>query len=297
MTDPTSPPAHPLTRLTVDPLLRHALAEDLGLAGDITTQAVIPTSRTVEALVVARRAGVIAGLDLVRWTFDLLDPRVEVSSDVEDGARVVPGRPFARVKGPARAILTGERVALNLLGRLSGIATLTRAMVDAVASYPARIASTRKTTPGLRLLEQYAVRTGGGVNHRFGLYDGVMIKDNHLALAGGVRRAVAAARRPAGHMVKIEVEVETLAQLREAMAVGVDAVLLDNMDLPTLRRAVELVDHRAITEASGGVTLERLPAIAATGVDLISVGALTHSAPVLDIGLDITARPGTRRIR
>lgn len=264
-----------------------ALAEDLGLAGDITTDAVIPPAARATGVFAVRKPGVIAGLDVAAAAFRHLDPAVSFEMLVPDGERVEVGAKVARVSGSARALLTAERVALNFVGRMSGIATLTRRYVDAVAGTRAAIVDTRKTTPGLRTLEKYAVRAGGGMNHRIGLFDAVLIKDNHIAVAGGVGAAIAAARARAGHMVKIEVEVDTLDQLAAALEHRIDAVLLDNMTPNQLAEAVRIVDGRAITEASGGVNLETVRAIAEAGVDLISVGALTHSAPVLDIGLDI----------
>ena len=263
-----------------------ALAEDLGLAGDLTTDAIVPPEEVTAAAVVTRAPGVIAGLQLAEAAFHLLDPQAHLEVQIADGERAPANAIVARVTGKARALLTAERVALNFLGRMSGIATLTRRYVDAVAGCRARIVDTRKTTPGLRAFEKYAVRAGGGMNHRVGVFDAVLIKDNHLVVAGGVGPAIAAARARAGHMVKVELEVDTLAQLAEALAHGVDAVLLDNMSPEQLRNAVRLVAGRAITEASGGVTLDTVRAIADAGVDLISVGALTHSAPVLDLGLD-----------
>jgi nicotinate-nucleotide pyrophosphorylase (carboxylating) len=281
----------PLPRLLVEPIVRAALLEDLGRAGDLTTDAIVPDDATVEAVIVARRPGVLAGLDAALLAFELLDPGLRIERLRSDGARIAEGEAAARIGGRARAILSAERVALNLLCRLSGIATATRTLVDAVAGHRARIVCTRKTTPGLRALEKHAVRAGGGANHRFGLDDAILIKDNHVALAGGVRAAVERARRHAGHLVKIELEVDTLAQLEEALSLGpagtIDAVLLDNMDPATLRRAVALVDGRAVTEASGRITPETAPAVAASGVDLISAGWITHSAPILDLGLDI----------
>ena len=278
-----------------EPLLRRALREDLGLAGDLTTDAVVPADLAARADIVARQGGRLAGLEIATRTFALLDPSVGVELHAADGADASPGDVLGRVAGPARAILTGERVTLNLLGRLCGIATATRDLVAAVGDHPARVVCTRKTTPGLRGLEKYAVRCGGGENHRFGLDDAVLIKDNHVAIAGGVRPAIERARRGVGHLVKIECEVDSLAQLEEALAAGVDAVLLDNMDLETLRRGVEMARGRAVatprgrvlTEASGGITARTIAAVAATGVDLISVGWITHSAPSLDVALDI----------
>ena len=264
-----------------------ALAEDLGLAGDVTTDAVIAPEATASAVFAARKPGVIAGLQVAAATFRHLDPAVKIQVFTPDGEAVEPGKVIARASGNARALLTAERVALNFLGRMSGIATLTRRYVDAVAGTRAQIADTRKTTPGLRAFEKYAVRAGGGMNHRIGLFDAVLIKDNHIAVAGGVGQAVAAARARVGHMVKIEVEVDTLDQLGEALQHHIDAVLLDNMTPDQLAKAVRIVAGRAVTEASGGVNLDTVRAIAEAGVDLISVGALTHSATVLDIGLDI----------
>jgi nicotinate-nucleotide pyrophosphorylase (carboxylating) len=275
-----------LPRLGYDELVRRALAEDLGRAGDLTTDAIVEAGAVARAAVVARREGRVAGLDAALQAFVLLDPEVRIERLAADGDDVGAGAALARLAGRARALLTAERTALNLLGRLCGIATATRDLVRLVAGTGARIADTRKTTPTLRALEKHAVRCGGGVNHRFGLDDAVLIKDNHLAVAGSVRQAVERARARVGHLVKIEVEVDTLAQLEEALAVGVDAVLLDNMDPVTLRRAVALVAGRAVTEASGGVRPETVRAIAETGVDLISVGWLTHSAPALDVALD-----------
>ncbi|HVF61922.1 MAG TPA: carboxylating nicotinate-nucleotide diphosphorylase [Thermoanaerobaculia bacterium] len=273
--------------LLYEPVVRRALEEDLGRAGDLTSDAVLPADLRAEARAVARAAGRIAGLEPALAAFRLLDPGCTVEIDLPDGSDAVAGEILAVVRGPARALLAAERTALNLLGRLSGIATATRELVAAVRPYPARVVCTRKTTPGLRALEKYAVRCGGGGNHRFGLDDGVLIKDNHRALAGGLRPAVERARAAVGHMVKIEVEVDTLGQLDEALALGVDAVLLDNMDLPTLAEAVGRCRGRALTEASGGITPTTAPAIAATGVDLLSVGWLTHSAPALDVALDV----------
>ena len=280
-----SPPA----RLLYEPLLRAALAEDLGTAGDLTTDAIIDAGATARAAIVARRDGVAAGVGIAGETFALLDPDVTVGTCVPDGDHVRHGTVLATVAGPARAILTGERVALNLLGRLCGIATATAMFVTAVGDHHARIVPTRKTTPGLRMLERYAVRAGGGADHRFGLADGVLIKDNHIAAAGGITAAVDRARRRVGHMVAIEVEVDTLDQLDEAVALPITAVLLDNMTPDTLAEAVARTPDGIVTEASGGITLETVPRVAAAGVDLISVGWLTHSAPALDIGLDITA--------
>lgn len=263
-----------------------ALAEDLGLAGDITTSATIPADTTARGVIAARRPGVVAGLELAGEAFAQVDPAILFEPVRADGDLIDAGAVVARIEGPARGMLSAERVALNFLGMMSGVATLTRRFVDAVEGTGADIVCTRKTVPGLRAMQKYAVRAGGGRNHRFGLHDAVLIKDNHVAAAGGVGAAVTAAKRHVGHMVKIEVEVTSLDELDEALAAGADIVLLDNMDIPTLAEAVSRCRGRAVTEASGGVSLETVRAIAATGVDLISVGALTHSAPVLDLGLD-----------
>jgi nicotinate-nucleotide pyrophosphorylase (carboxylating) len=276
---------HP-DRLVYEDLLRRALAEDLGGAGDLTSDAIVPEEGRARARFVARRAGRIAGLRVAVDTLRLLDPGIEHRIEVGDGGDAPAGAVLATVEGRAGALLTGERVALNLLGRLSGIATATRDLVRAIAPHGARVADTRKTTPGLRALEKYAVRAGGGSNHRFGLDDAILIKDNHVAFAGSVRTAVERARAAAGHTVRIELEVDSLDQLDEALALGVDLVLLDNFALRDLEEAVRRTAGRAILEASGGITLETAAAIAATGVDLLSVGWLTHSAPALDVALD-----------
>jgi len=283
-------PAVPLPQLyplRYEPLVRRALEEDLGRAGDLTSDAILPAHQTAEAQVVARAAGRVAGLLVALSAFRLLDPTVEIELFASDGEDVEAGTVLATVRGPARAILSAERTALNLLGRLCGIATATRDMQRLVEPHGAHIVCTRKTTPGLRTLEKYAVRCGGGQNHRFGLDDAVLIKDNHIALAGGIRQAVESARRHVGHLVKIEVEVDSLDQLREALDLGADVVLLDNMSLEMLREAVALAKGRAITEASGGINPRTAGAIAATGVDLLSMGWLTHSAPSLDVALDV----------
>jgi nicotinate-nucleotide pyrophosphorylase (carboxylating) len=263
-----------------------ALAEDLGLAGDVTTDACIPADTRAKAVLATRKPGVIAGLAVAEAAFRHLDPNVTFTVEIPDGNLAKPKAVIARIEGKARALLTAERVALNFMGRMSGIATLTRAYVDAIAGTKAHIIDTRKTTPGLRSFEKYAVRAGGGMNHRVGLFDAVLIKDNHIVAAGGVANAIEAARARVGHMVKIEIEVDTLEQLREVLKYKVDAVLLDNMSPAQLKEAVGIVGGRILTEASGGVTLESVRAIAESGVDLISSGALTHSAPVLDLGLD-----------
>jgi nicotinate-nucleotide pyrophosphorylase (carboxylating) len=274
-------------RLLLEPIVRAALLEDLGRAGDITSEAIVDSDATVDAVIMARQPGIVAGLDAALLAFELLDPALRLERVRGDGARVARGDVVARIAGRARPVLASERTALNLLCRMSGVATATRGLVDAIAGSRARIVCTRKTTPGLRTLEKEAVRLGGGANHRFGLDDAMLIKDNHIALAGGVKPALERAKRHAGHLVKIELEVDTLEQLTEALEVGIDAVLLDNMDPETLRRAVAMVDGRAVTEASGRITPETAAAVAASGVDLISSGWITHSAPILDLGLDI----------
>jgi nicotinate-nucleotide pyrophosphorylase (carboxylating) len=274
-------------RLLIEPTVRAALVEDLGRAGDVTTDAIVPSEARVEAVITARQPGVLAGLDAALLAFELIDPGLRIDPLRPEGARVERGETVARIAGQARGVLAAERTALNFLCRMSGIATATRALADAIVDSKAKIVCTRKTTPSLRILEKEAVRLGGGANHRFGLDDAMLIKDNHIALAGGVIPALERARRHAGHLVKIELEVDTLDQLAEALAVGVDAVLLDNMVPGMLRRAVSMVDGRAITEASGRINPDTVAAVAATGVDLISSGWITHSAPILDLGLDI----------
>ncbi len=280
-----SPPP-PLRPLVYEDLMRRALAEDLGQAGDITTDSIVPASREGAGEIVARVPGRVAGLEVALLTFHLLDPDTATEVCQPDGADVEASQVLARVRGRARALLTGERTALNLLGRLSGIATATRDVVARLDGLSTRIACTRKTTPGLRALEKYAVRVGGGMSHRYGLHDAVLIKDNHIALAGGIAPAVERARA-AGHTVRVEVEVDTLVQLDEALELGVDVVLLDNMDDETLREAVSRARGRSLTEASGGIRPERVREVAETGVDIISLGWLTHSAPSLDVALDI----------
>lgn len=275
-----------LSRQAVQQAVADALGEDLGLSGDITTDATVAPDATADAVIASRQDGVVSGLDLAATAFSVLDDGVRFTVVSPDGSRVKKGDIVARISGNARAILTGERVALNYLGRLSGIATLTRRYVDAVDGTKAAIVDTRKTTPGLRAFEKYAVRCGGGRNHRTGLFDAILIKDNHIIAAGGIDAAIERARAYAGHMVKVEIEVDTLEQLARVLQHRVDAVLLDNMAPATLREAVVMVAGRALTEASGGVNLSTVRAVAETGVDLISVGALTHSAPVLDLGLD-----------
>ena len=282
--------ALPVTRpphaLLVEPIVRHALLEDLGRAGDITSELTVAPEARAHAKLVARKPGTIAGLIAAETAFRLADPTLSFAAEKPDGSTVAAGTVLAVISGPARGVLTGERVALNFTGHLSGIATATRALVDAVAGTKARIVCTRKTTPGLRLLEKYAVRCGGGFNHRFGLDDAVLIKDNHLVAAGGIKPAIERVRAGLGHMAKIELEVDDLAQLEEALSFGVDTILLDNMAPDILRQAVVLAKGRATLEASGNVTLATVRAIAETGVDYISSGAITHSAPNLDLGLD-----------
>lgn len=276
-----------LPALMVEDAVRAALLEDWGRAGDITAQATLSPEIGARAVIAARRPGRLSGLDLAAAAFRLSDPSIEVERLARDGDRLEPGDVVMRICGPARGMLSAERVALNYLGHLSGVATATAAFADRIAHTKARIVCTRKTTPGLRAFEKYAVRCGGGSNHRFGLDDAILIKDNHIAVAGGVRDAIEASRRFAGHLVRIEVEVDTLDQLREALQARPDVVMLDNMPPETLREAVAIAGGRVVLEASGGVTLDSVAAIAETGVDLISVGWITHSAPVLDLGLDI----------
>ncbi len=275
-----------LPTLMLEPVVRAALLEDLGRAGDITTDAIVPATAQAETVLAARQPGVVAGLDLVALAFRLIDPAIRIEIERPDGTQLAKGDRIATIAGPVRGMLTAERVALNFLGHLSGVATAASTLVEAVKGHKARICCTRKTMPGLRALQKYAVRVGGGSNHRFGLDDAVLIKDNHVAMAGGISPAIRRARDGVGHLVKIEVEVDTLAQLDEALAEGVDAVLLDNMTPEQLGQAVRTIDGRAIAEASGRITPQTAPAIAASGVDLISAGWLTHSATVLDIGLD-----------
>jgi nicotinate-nucleotide pyrophosphorylase (carboxylating) len=276
----------PLPDLLIAPLVQAALQEDLGRAGDVTSQACVPAEARLRAVFASRQGGVVAGLACARLAIAALDPTADFKAVVEDGARVGAGDRLAWVDANARALLGAERVGLNLLGRLSGVASLTRAYVDAVEGTGATIVDTRKTTPGLRALEKYAVRCGGGVNHRFGLDDAILIKDNHIAACGSVGEAVRRARAAAGHLMKVEVEIDGLDQLEEALKYGPDVVMLDNFSLDDLAEAVRRTAGRAALEASGGVTLKTARAIAETGVDVISVGALTHSAAVLDIGLD-----------
>jgi nicotinate-nucleotide pyrophosphorylase (carboxylating) len=287
-TPPRAVALEPLPPLLYEPLVRAALLEDLGLAGDLTSEATIPRGTAARAALVAREPGVLAGLEAALLAFELLDPSCEVARLKRDGQRVVAGEACATLAGDARALLGAERTALNLLGRLSGIATATAAAVEAAGGACA-IVETRKTTPGLRALEKYAVRAGGGQNHRLRLDDAILIKDNHVALAGGVTAALERARSRAGHLVKIQIEVDTLAQLDEVLACEArpDAVLLDNFELDALREAVRRTAGRLLLEASGRMSLERIAAAAASGVDVISIGALTHSVQVLDLGLDV----------
>lgn len=276
-----------LLPLQYESLIAAALAEDIG-AGDVTTQLTVPEDTTATATMLVKGDGVLAGIELAAATFRQLDPNIVFTAQTADGERVRPGTIVATVSGPARAILTAERVALNFTQQMSGVATLTRRFVDAVAATHAKIIDTRKTTPGLRTLEKYAVRCGGGHNHRIGLYDAVLIKDNHIAAGGGITATVEAARKNAPHTMRVEVECKTQDQVDEAIAAGADIILLDNMDTMALVEAVRRVKKPALTEASGGVNLQTVGEIARTGVDLISVGALTHSAPALDISLDFT---------
>jgi nicotinate-nucleotide pyrophosphorylase (carboxylating) len=277
-----------LSPLEIDAAVTRALAEDLGRAGDVTSTATIPEDTRARAVVAARKAGVISGLPLVAATFCKLAPEIEIAAKARDGAAVAAKTALMTVTGPARAVLAAERVALNYLGHLSGVATATQEFVRRTAGSGLRICCTRKTTPGLRALEKYAVRCGGGFNHRFGLDDAILIKDNHIAVAGGIRAVLERAAAVAGHLVKIEIEVDTLDQLREVLAVGIaHAVLLDNMDAATMRKAVEMVAGKFALEASGNITLDNIAEIATTGVDYASSGWITHSAPNLDVGLDI----------
>jgi nicotinate-nucleotide pyrophosphorylase (carboxylating) len=279
-----------LSPLVIAEAVQRALGEDLGRAGDITSIATVPETTQAHAILIARQAGVIAGLPLAVATFQRLSPDINIQPHFRDGGTVASGLHVLTISGPARAVLAGERTALNFVGRLSGIATLTADYVRHTAGTSLRICCTRKTTPGLRALEKYAVRCGGGFNHRFGLDDAILIKDNHIAVAGGIRPVLKRARAHAGHLVKIEIEVDTLAQLREVLDSGLaDVVLLDNMDIATLAEAVKLAKGRVVLEASGGVTQSSIAKIAATGVDYASSGALTHSAPNFDVALDIDA--------
>ncbi len=279
-----------LSPLAIDEAVTRALAEDLGRAGDVTSIATIPETTGASAIMVARQSGVIAGLPLAVATLQKLAPDIRIDPHAHDGDAVTRGRHLLTIAGPARAVLSAERTALNFVGRLSGVATLTADYVKRTEGTKTRICCTRKTTPGLRALEKYAVRCGGGFNHRFGLDDAILIKDNHIAVAGGVRAVLQRARGHAGHLVKIEIEVDSLDQLRDVLDTGLaDVVMLDNMDIATLREAVKISAGRVVLEASGGVTLNSIADIAGTGVDYISSGALTHSAPNFDVALDIEA--------
>lgn len=282
----------PLADVLLEPLVRATLQEDLGRAGDLTSNLIIPEDAWARLRVSAREAGVLAGMGLARLAFSLLDRRIAFEPQMRDGVRLQPGDILATVEGPARAILSAERTALNFLGHLSGVATATARIADAIRPYGTRVTCTRKTLPGLRMVQKYAVRVGGGSNHRYGLDDAILIKDNHIAVAGGVKAAVERARQAAGHMVAIELEVDTLDQLREGLEAGANIVLLDNMSPDMLREAVRIVDDRAVTEASGRVTPETAVAIAQAGVDYIAVGSITHSVTVLDIGLDVVMDDG-----
>lgn len=276
----------PLPSVVVEPAVRAALLEDFGRSGDLTTNATIPADTAAKAILAARESGRIAGIDLATCAFRLLDPTIRISVKVADGEKLGRGDTIATIEGLARPILSAERVALNYLGRLSGIATATAQLVEKTKETKARIVCTRKTTPGMRTFEKYAVRCGGGFNHRFGLDDGILIKDNHIVAAGGITKAILAAKQSAGHMVHIEIEVDRLTQLEEALAAGANSILLDNMNPTMLREAVRITNRRALLEASGNINLETVADVAATGVDLISSGAITHSAKCLDIGLD-----------
>jgi nicotinate-nucleotide pyrophosphorylase (carboxylating) len=277
-----------LSPLAIDEAVTRALAEDLGRAGDVTSIATIPENAKAKAVVVARKGGTIAGLPLVAASFQKLSPSIEIKAKARDGDTVSAKTALMTISGSARAILEGERTALNFLGHLSGIATATAAYVRRIGKRKTRICCTRKTTPGLRALEKYAVRCGGGFNHRFGLDDAMLIKDNHIAVAGSIRKVLERARAKAGHLVKIEIEVDSLDQLKEVLDCGLaDVALIDNFSIVQMKRAVAMVDRRLVIEASGGITLDNIAAVAATGVDYASSGALTHSAPNLDVALDI----------
>jgi nicotinate-nucleotide pyrophosphorylase (carboxylating) len=277
-----------LSPLEIDAAVTRALAEDLGRAGDVTSTATVPEGTKARAIVVARKAGTIAGLPLVEAAVRKLDPTAVLDAHARDGDAVTAKTALMTIEGDARAVLAAERTALNFLGHLSGIATATAGFVKLIAHTRARVCCTRKTTPGLRALQKYAVRCGGGFNHRFGLDDAILIKDNHIAVAGGITAVLKRAKAVAGHLVKIEIEVDTLDQLREVLtAGGADVALLDNMDAATMRKAVELVAGRLVLEASGGITLDTAASVAETGVDYLSSGAITHSSPNLDVALDI----------
>lgn len=277
-----------LNPIAVEEIVKRALLEDIG-PGDITTEAIVPADRTGTAVILAKEPGIFCGHEVARATFRAIDPGVEYEELAPEGAQVAAGQEVARIRGRARCLLTGERVALNFVQRMSGIATQTRRLADMIKYYHARLVDTRKTTPGLRILEKYAVRIGGGINHRYGLYDAIMIKDNHIAVAGGIRHAVIAARKFAPHTSRVEVEVENLEQLQEALESGADIILLDNMDPETMKKAVEITAGRALLEASGGITADTLEEVARTGIDIISIGALTHTIKALDLSMEIEA--------
>jgi nicotinate-nucleotide pyrophosphorylase (carboxylating) len=279
-------PIAPLADIIIEPLVRLALAEDLGRGGDITTDATIPAATRMKAVIGAREAGITAGYDAARLALRLIDPEARWTTLVGEGVAFSKGAQLVRIEGSARSVLTAERVMLNFIGPLSGVATLTSKFVEQAQGTKAKVTCTRKTTPGFRALEKRAVRLGGGVNHRLGLDDAILIKDNHIAAAGGVREAMQRAKAAVGHLRMIEIEVDSLEQLREALKHAPDAILLDNMSVAMLKEAVAIVDGKAKTEASGGVRLDTVKAIAQTGVDYISAGALTHSAVNLDVGLD-----------
>ncbi|PKG84204.1 nicotinate-nucleotide diphosphorylase (carboxylating) [Psychrobacter sp. Sarcosine-02u-2] len=278
-----------LAEVLLKPLVKAALTEDLGRRGDVTSQATIPADMRAQLQIKARQAGVICGMDLARLSFALIDEQIEFIAKVNDGATVEAGTVLATVRGNARNLLTAERTALNFMTHLSGIATDTKKIVDSVAEYPTQITCTRKTIPGLRIIQKYAVRCGGGRNHRLGLDDAILIKDNHIAIAGNIKTAIQQAQNFAGHLIPIEVEVDTLGQLEQALEAGVNLVLLDNMAPEVLSKAVAMCKGRAKTEASGGITPETVQAVAETGVDFIAMGYLTHSTTALDIGLDFSA--------
>ena len=277
---------HTSENIQIKKIIEQALLEDLG-TGDITTDSIILPTQNAHGIFKTSESGIIAGLNIAKMLFKILDSKIDFQMKICDGQRISSGQTIAEISGSARPILKGERVALNLLQRLSGIATMTSRFCDEVKDFSVRIVDTRKTTPGLRILEKYAVRVGGAINHRFGLYDAILIKDNHIALAGGIKPAVQLAKKNASHMVKIEIEVDNLSQLKEALEENVDIIMLDNMNLTDMKKAVEISKGQVLLEASGGITLEKVKAIAQTGVDLISVGALTHSVKSLDISLEI----------
>lgn len=282
------PEITPLYPILYEDAVRRALLEDMGRGGDLTTEAIVSEQDTAVALIIARSPGRVAGMDVACQAFRCLDSALNLEVRIKDGKDAEAGDTLAVIQGAARPILTAERTALNFLARLSGIATATRDVVTQIKGCSARVVCTRKTTPGLRSLEKYAVRAGGGSNHRFGLDDAVLVKDNHIVVAGGVAEAVRRVRRHIGHMVKVEVEVDNLTQLEIALSEKIDAVLLDNMSTEMLAEAVRMADKKVITEASGGVTPQTAAAIAATGVDLLSIGWLTHSAPALNLSLDLS---------